>query len=92
MGKFDKIKVGEKLPGTYCPVCGEVGLRKVKDGGDEWAMCPMNSEMEATVKLKDAHTGYKLDPTASAEKPAPKHVARDAKIEIEEENEGVDNA
>ena len=89
MGKFDKIKVGEKLPGTYCPVCGEVGLRKVKESGEEWAMCPMNSEMEATAKLKDAHTGYKLDPAAVAKAPAPKAVAPK---KIEKDNEGVDDA
>ena len=88
MGKFDKIKEGEKLPGTYCPVCGEVGLRKVKESGAEWAMCPMNSEMKATVKLKDAHTGYKLERTSAPEKPA--LLKKDP--ETKEENEGVDDA
>ena len=91
MGKFDKINVGEKLPGTYCPVCGEVGLRKVKDGGDEWAMCPMDAEMNATVELKDAHTGFKLDPREKPTVPAAPKAAL-AKPETEKENKGVDDA
>ncbi len=85
MGKFDKVKAGEKLPGTYCPVCGEVGLRKMTFNGVAWAMCPMDSEMNATInKLEDTHTGYRLGPAVS--KPAPKP------IQPEIEDEGDDDA
>ena len=86
MGKYDTIKEGEKLPGTYCPVCGEIGLRKMIFEKIEWAICPMDSEMNATVtKVKDAHTGYQLEP-----KTVPVKTAGSTKPEIEDE-EGVEN-
>lgn len=89
MGKFDRIKTGEKLPGTYCPVCGEVGLRKMKFSGVEWAMCPMDSEMNATVtKLADTHTGYRLDPKDA---PAEEVVVETPKLKIKD-TKGVDDA
>ena len=92
MGKFDNIKVGEKLPGTYCPVCGEVGLRKMKFGSVVWAMCPMDSEMNATVtKLKDTHTGYRLDGETIPTVDVVRTPEPEIEIEIEDE-EGVDDA
>jgi hypothetical protein len=86
MGKFDKVKAGEKLPGTYCPVCGEVGLRKMTFGGVAWAVCPMDSGMNATVKkLKDAHTGYKL--VDDVPEPAPEPTPEPEPEELEEEGD-----
>lgn len=43
----------ERIDGTYCPLCGEVGLAKAKYQNAEWAYCPVNS-----TGPKDAHTAY----------------------------------
>ena len=90
MGKYDKIDVGEKLPGTYCSICGEMGLRKMIFDNVIWAVCPMIDGEPAVKKLKDAHTGYVISAratsTKSAAKPAPK-------VELaKEKEEGVEDA
>jgi hypothetical protein len=45
----------EKIDGTYCPLCGEIGLARGKHKGAEWAYCPKNATGPA-----DAHTAYIL--------------------------------
>jgi hypothetical protein len=96
MGKYDKIKVGEKLPGTYCPVCQEIGLRKMVFNRVEWAICPMDSAGNPTVKkLKDAHTGWKLqaddaEPVEAAV--LTPFVVPTPEPEENNEEEGVDDA
>ncbi|KKL61868.1 hypothetical protein LCGC14_2191030 [marine sediment metagenome] len=57
-----EIKAGEKIPGTYCPLCGEIGLRRMNFKGIAWAVCPMNEGAPVVSKLKDAHTAYIVDP------------------------------
>lgn len=84
MGKYDKIDVGEKLPGTYCPVCGEDGLRKMIFDNTEWAVCPIIEGESAVKKLKDAHTGYMISTRAKSAAP---------KVEsFEKKEEGVKDA
>lgn len=63
----EESEIGEKLPGTYCPLCGEVGLRKMVFDGAVWAVCPMVDGKPVVTKLEQAHTGYVL---ASADAPA----------------------
>ena len=89
MGKYDKIKIGEKLPGTYCPLCGEMGLRKMIFDNVVWAICPMIDGKPVVKKLKDAHTGYVISTSTVPAKPAVKAVL---KVELDEEKEeGVEN-
>ena len=42
-----------KMPGTYCPLCGNMGLIAVKVRGKVWVYCPMGA-----TGIKDAHTAY----------------------------------
>ena len=55
-----ETKEGEKIPGTYCPLCGEMGLRMMIFDGVAWAVCPMIDGKPLVKELKDAHTGYVL--------------------------------
>ena len=84
MGKYDDVNVGEKLPGTYCPVCGEMGLRKMIFDNVVWAVCPMIDGKPAVKELKDAHTAYKISarPVTAKAKPAAK---------VEPKQEGVED-
>jgi len=82
-----KIKDGEKIPGTYCPLCGEIGLRKLTKGKTVWAWCPMNA-----TGLDDCHTGYEIDSKpAPVPAPKPKPVLKETPHSgdiDEEENDG----
>lgn len=89
MGKYDKIDVGEKLPGTYCPICGEIGLRKMVFDNVVWAVCPMIAGEPIVKKLKDAHTGYIISAKTSKTKPKPKP---ETAINLDELTEGVEDA
>ena len=66
---FDNIEDGGKLPGTYCPLCGEMGLRKMIFDGAVWAVCPMESGEAVVTKLKDAHTAYVLSTIVPPKQP-----------------------
>jgi hypothetical protein len=50
-----KRKQREKIDGTYCPLCGMIGLLRDERGGQVWAYCP-GIDGEAT--LDTAHTAY----------------------------------
>ena len=63
-----EINVGDKIPGTYCPLCGEMGLRKMIFKGTTWAVCPMLNGEPVVKKLKDAHTAYVIS-TKEVEEP-----------------------
>jgi hypothetical protein len=54
----------EKLEGSYCPLCGEIGLQTKKVGSALYAYCPNGASGP-----KDAHTSYVID---GGSKPAPK--------------------
>ena len=75
MVDHSKIKMGDKLPGTYCPLCGS-GLTKREFDGAIWAVCPADSKT-----LKDAHTAYvistKATPTKSTSSVLPKETKGD---------------
>ena len=58
-----KVEVGEKIPGTYCPLCGEMGLRLMVFSKVTWAVCPMIDGEPVVRKLGDAHTAFKINPT-----------------------------
>ncbi len=47
-----------KLAGSYCPLCGEIGLQTKKQGGKLWAYCPNG---DGVAGPKDAHTAYVID-------------------------------
>jgi hypothetical protein len=58
--------IGEKIPGTYCPLCGEIGLVAMEHGGAIWAICPMIDGEPKVKAVKDAHTGYIVQTKAPA--------------------------
>ena len=82
------VKIGEKLPGTYCPLCGEMGLRKMVFSGVTWAVCPMVDGEPIVKKLQDAHTAYKLDVTVA---PEPGEPARRPATVSTADDEEIDN-
>ena len=86
-------KLGDKIPGTYCPLCGEIGLRELVVNGVTWAVCPMIDGEPQVKKLKDAHTAY-VTSTAKA-KPKPKPRDPEPNIgsaeEIKNNEEGVNH-
>ena len=55
-----EIRLDEKLPGTYCPLCGEIGLRRAIVKGIHWAVCPMQDGEPTVKKVAKAHTAYML--------------------------------
>ena len=86
-----EIRVGEKIPGTYCPLCGEIGLRKMQFDGVTWAVCPMVDGEPVVKKLKDAHTAYIIDTkktTGESKEPTPVVETEEAPEENNSE-EGV---
>jgi len=42
-----------KIPGTYCPLCGDIGLFAVVWDDEVWAYCA-----QGATGLEDAHTAY----------------------------------
>ncbi|MHA2135273.1 MAG: hypothetical protein ACW99J_15540 [Candidatus Thorarchaeota archaeon] len=87
-----EINVGDKIPGTYCPLCGEIGLQLMKFNRTTWAVCPMVDGEPVVKKLKDAHTAYVID-TGKYETEPEEIVEEDlgslpeAEIELEDDNE-----
>jgi len=86
------VKVGEKIPGTYCPLCVEIGLRKMVFSNVTWAVCPFNTDGEPSVtRLKDAHTAYTLEtraiPTAPTAVPAKALITDDETNDNNEEGD-----
>jgi len=43
----------EKIEGTYCPLCGDIGLFRARIGNEIWAYCGQGAKGP-----KDAHTAY----------------------------------
>ncbi|MHA2062941.1 MAG: hypothetical protein ACXABY_01025 [Candidatus Thorarchaeota archaeon] len=69
------IKVGEKVPGTYCPLCAEIGLIKVMHEGAVWYICPMKDGEAVVDNPKDAHTGYVVSTKKAPRSRAPEPVS-----------------
>ena len=42
-----------KIPGTYCPLCGDIGLFAAVRGEEVWAYCA-----QGATGPEDAHTAY----------------------------------
>ena len=42
-----------KIPGTYCPLCGDIGLFAAVLGEEVWAYCA-----QGATGPEDAHTAY----------------------------------
>ena len=74
MVSHEEYEIGDKLPGTYCPLCAEV-LRKMVFDGSVWAVCPMVDGEPVVTKLEQAHTGYVIAPAATSVTPATKEPA-----------------
>jgi len=53
---FKEDRMREKIPGTYCPLCGDIGLFKARIGNEVWAYCGNGAKGP-----KDAHTAYVID-------------------------------
>lgn len=70
--------MAEKVSGTYCPLCGEIGLVRGSYRGKDWIYCPWKVPFaEEVSNPTEAHTGWTID---AADEP-------DAPIEVEEEIE-----
>ena len=55
----------EKLEGSYCPLCGEVGLLTVEKSGFLWAYCARLGDT-----LETSHTSYRVHRIDRPAKPA----------------------
>jgi hypothetical protein len=54
--------MAEKVPGTYCPLCGEIGLVRATYRNRTWIYCPWEIPGEKEVSNPaDAHTGWQID-------------------------------
>ena len=76
MVDYSKTKMGEKLLGSYCPLCGS-GLTKREFDGAVWAVCPADSKT-----LKDAHTAYVISTKATPVKSAPSALPKETKGDV----------
>lgn len=52
----------KKIIGTYCPLCGEMGLQLAIEGDELWAFCPVGAKGR-----KDAHTAFLVSPERVAD-------------------------
>ncbi len=77
MADYSKVKTGEKLPGSYCPLCGG-GLTKRTFNNAVWAVCPADSKT-----LKDAHTAYVISTTTTPTQHTPSAPVKETKGEID---------
>ena len=86
-----EIKLGEKVPGSYCPLCGEIGLRELLVNGVTWAICPMVDGEAVCTDVKKSHTAYDIitgkSAGKSARKTAPVHTPKADIQEVPEETE-----
>jgi hypothetical protein len=89
-GDMPEINLNEKIPGTYCPLCGERGLRKLVASGVTWAVCPMIDGKPEVKKLEQAHTAYVLDTGKSKAKPKP-IIEQEPELDEENNEEGVNH-
>jgi len=72
----ERLDDGEEIPGTYCPLCGNIGLLKATVGDDIWAFCPFDAGNPDITDPKKAHTGYVYAKTSKRPSRPSKSITR----------------